>query len=278
MECYGGSDTSVEEALERDAERARAEAVAISEAHQPQLYTYGERPLREEIVREIELTGDIAAIITRNSWGAMILNTANVAFGDIDYPPHQYSGGHADGQPQGRLAAFFGLLTGSPEHSDQVSPMDRSDQDEAIVDRVRQLVEQSEGLGVRLYRTNNGFRALVTSQTWDPLSPETTRLLEDFGSDPLYVTLCRSQQCFPARLTPKPYRCEMENPPLRSPWPDDAAKQAFRRWEQKYAQATQGCSACVFIGAFRHFDVDPVAESIVRLHDGIACAEGGAIA
>ncbi|MFP6764433.1 MAG: hypothetical protein VB858_12475 [Planctomycetaceae bacterium] len=278
VECYGGSDISVEEALERAAERARAAAVAISEGHESQLYAYGERPLREEIVREIELDGDIAAIITRNSYGALILNTANVAFADIDYPAQQHSGGHADGQPQGCLAALFGLLTGSAGQADQVSPADRADQDEVIVDRVRQLVEQSDGLGVRLYRTSNGFRALVTSQTWDPLSPDTTRLLEDFGSDPLYVTLCRSQQCFRARLTPKPYRCEMENPPVRFPWPDDAAEQAFRRWEQKYEQATQGYSACVFIGAFGHSDVDPVAESIVRLHDGIACAEDGPIA
>jgi len=274
IECYGGSDTSVEEALERAAERARAAAVAIRDGHEPQLYAYGERPLREEIIREIEFDGDIAAIITRNSYGALILNTANVAFADIDYPAQDDS----DAQPQGCLAALLGLLTGSPEQPSQLSQENRADQDEAIVDRVRQLVEQSEGLGVRLYRTSNGFRVLVTSQTWDPLSSETTQLLEDFGSDPLYVTLCRSQQCFRARLTPKPYRCEMENPPGRFPWPDDAAEQAFRKWEQKYEQKTQGYSACVFIGAFGYPDVDPVAESIVRLHDGIACAEDGPIA
>ena len=107
VECYGGSDTSVEEALERAAERARAAAVAISEGHEPQLYAYGERPLREEIVREIELDGDIPAVITRNSYGALILNTANVAFADIDYPAQESPGG------QGCLAALFGLLTGS---------------------------------------------------------------------------------------------------------------------------------------------------------------------
>ena len=278
VECYGGSDTSVEEALERAAERARAAAVAISEGHEPQLYAYGERPLREEIVREIELDGDIAAVITRNSYGALILNTANVAFADIDYPAQEFPGGQESPGGQGCLAALFGLLTGSLDQGAQADELDRSDQDEVIVDRVRQLVEQSEGLGVRLYRTSNGFRVLVTSQTWDPLSPETIRLLEDFGSDPLYVTLCRSQQCFRARLTPKPYRCEMENPPGRFPWPDDAAEQAFRRWEQEYEQATQGYSTCVFIGAFGHSDVDPVAELIVRLHDGIACAEDGPIA
>ena len=272
--CYGGSDISVEDALERAAERARAAAVAIRDGHEPQLYAYGERPLREEIVREIEFDGDIAAIITRNSYGALVLNTANVAFADIDYPAQD----DPVGQPQGCLAALLGLLTGTPEQASQLSQENRADQDAVIVDRVRQLVERSEGLGVRLYRTSNGFRVLVTSQTWDPLSSETTRLLEDFGSDPLYVTLCRSQQCFRARLTPKPFRCEMENPPGGFPWPDDSAEQAFRKWEQNYEQKTQGYSACAFIGAFGAPDVEPVVETIVRLHDGIACADDGPIA
>ena len=272
--CYGGSDISVEAALAQATERARAAAVAIREGHEPQLYAYSERPLREEIIREFEFDGDTAAIITRNAYGALVLNTANVAFADIDYPAQQYS----SGQPQGCLAAILGLFTGSFFESSQLSEEDRADQDAVIVDRVREMVSRLEGLGVRLYRTSNGFRVLVTSQTWDPVSSETTRLLEDFGSDPMYVTLCRSQQCFRARLTPKPYRCEIENPPGRFPWPDDAAEQAFRLWEQKYQQETEGYSTCMFIGAFGASDLDPEAELVVRLHDGIACAGEGPLA
>ena len=50
-------------------------------------YAYGTRPLREEIIQEIHSrAGDITGIVTRNSYGCLVLNTAEAMFVDVDLP------------------------------------------------------------------------------------------------------------------------------------------------------------------------------------------------
>src|SRR6476619_7197959 len=81
--CWRGSDRSVEDA--RAAARSAAEDVAARAAHAavpPRAYAYGDRPLREEIVRSVD--GERAAVVTRNSFGCLVLNTAGVLFVDVD--------------------------------------------------------------------------------------------------------------------------------------------------------------------------------------------------
>ena len=77
----------------------------------------------------------------------------------------------------------------------------------SVLARIHAVVARHPGMGLRLYRTANGYRCLVTHRTYDPASQECRELLEALGSDPLYIRLCRGQHCFRARLTPKPWRC-----------------------------------------------------------------------
>jgi hypothetical protein len=66
----------------------------------PERYTYGDRPLREEVVREFPAAGPADApdaAITRNSYGALVLNAARAFFIDVDVPT-------ADAQPASRPA------------------------------------------------------------------------------------------------------------------------------------------------------------------------------
>jgi hypothetical protein len=72
--------------------------------------------------------------------------------------------------------------------------------------RLDAVVRERPKLAFRVYRTPAGARYLCTSQTFDPRSAETAELLGQLGSDPKYVLLCRIQNCFRARLTPKPWR------------------------------------------------------------------------
>ena len=272
LECYGGSNKNLEEALERAADRARAAAAAIALGQDPQQYAYSDRPVREEIVREIEHNGETVAVLTRNAYGSLILNSPRVLFADIDYPPQ--GGFHLPGfllSMIGAVAKLFGQESRATQHAGQ-SP------DEKIVDRVRRLVDETAGLGVRLYRTTHGFRGLVTTGTWDPLAPETLRLLTDFGSDPLYVTLCKAQECFRARVSPKPWRCRAPKPPSRFPWPDSGVEQEYREWEKTYEKIAAGYSTCAFIDAFGSSDIAPEVEPVLRLHDELACAGDGPIA
>ena len=49
---------------------------------------YYDRPPREEIVREIAgASGQTDAMLTRNSYSALVLNTPRLMFIDIDIPP-----------------------------------------------------------------------------------------------------------------------------------------------------------------------------------------------
>jgi hypothetical protein len=72
--------------------------------------------------------------------------------------------------------------------------------------RLDAVVRERPELAFRVYRTPAGARYLCTSHTFDPTAAETAALLEQLGSDPKYVLLCRIQRCFRARLTPKPWR------------------------------------------------------------------------
>ncbi|MGH2485254.1 MAG: hypothetical protein ACRDHE_04485, partial [Ktedonobacterales bacterium] len=155
-------------------------------------YAYGEHPLREEIVQTIQPD---AAVITRNLYGALVLNTSRTMFIDIDFAPASLGA-----RTGGLLHWLRGKRAAAPP-------------DEPRLQQVRQWAAGRPDLGLRAYRTFAGLRCVVTSQVFDPTAPQTLELLQTIGSDPLYVRLCQAQGCFRARLTPKPWRCRTSVPP-----------------------------------------------------------------
>ena len=93
LECQarGWSNTSVDEAREEAVRRARqvAERLAGNQAPGNQ-YQYGDRPLPEPILHEFAGEGaPPRAIVTRNVYGALVLNTREMMFADIDEPEQQ---------------------------------------------------------------------------------------------------------------------------------------------------------------------------------------------
>jgi hypothetical protein len=60
-------------------------------------YRYGDRPVREPVIETIGDAGHPAALITRNGYGALCLNTEDVAFIDVDEadPFARVRGAHA---------------------------------------------------------------------------------------------------------------------------------------------------------------------------------------
>ena len=57
-----------------------------------------------------------------------------------------------------------------------------------------------------VYETHSGFRIFMTNKLVDPLSEESKTLMDMFGADPRYSSGCIHQDCYRARLTPKPQR------------------------------------------------------------------------
>src|SRR5262249_13129913 len=105
VRAFGGSDVSMQEALQRANERAGRVAAALVNGQAPGSYGYDERPLREEIIEEIRDGGKLVALITRNAYGSLVLNTNRVMFVDVDVYPPTMSFGEA-------LRHFWRSLTG----------------------------------------------------------------------------------------------------------------------------------------------------------------------
>jgi hypothetical protein len=239
------------------AEEVAARAARTGEP--PRSYAYGDRPLREEVVRAVADEGARAAAVTRNAFGCLVLNTAGVLFVDVDLPEP------ARGGSRGWLGRLFGR-GGGPRAEDLQG---------AALARLGDWLARNPGYGFRVYRTRAGLRYLETTRLFDPSSDEVAKALGELGCDPLYVRLCRSQQSFRARLTPKPWRCGVPVAPSRFPHETPDREAAFQGWLRDYEAASARYAVCETLpsvgdGAV-HGDVVPV----LRLHDEATRAASG---
>lgn len=270
-ERFGASNQSVADAKANAHKLAQQTAELLRRGDTPSGYLYSDRPVREEIIEDFGNEQQPDAVITRNAYGSLVLNTARILFADIDDPPEE-------SQPSNPLKPLLGLLgsfMGAPEIADEV--LGDGDIDH-IPTRVAEFVQESPGLGLRLYRTAAGYRCLVTSREFEPLADETRDWLEDIGSDPLYVKLCQVQECFRARLTPKFWRCDLPAPPARFPWSDAAQEQSMREWEQTYNRGTEGYATCEFLETIGSTEIESQIAPFVELHDRMCCAAGKPLA
>ncbi len=83
--------------------------------------------------------------------------------------------------------------------------------------------------------------------------------------------MTRTQECFRARLTPKPWRCGSVNPPNQYPWADSRAEQSYRDWERRYEKAAGKYRVCDLVetcGTAAHHDE---IAAVLALHDEVAC-------
>ena len=233
INCYGGSNVSAEDALSRA--REKAEKIQRKIAGERHIFDRYEAEIREEILQMI----DDHSAITRNRYGAQVLNTENLMILDIDKP-----------KPTGGLF----------KRKDNRPPKDQ------IFDMVRNLAASAnyKDYGFRTYETYQGARVIVLGKNFDPRNSETRKMMDEFNCDPLYTTLCNKQGCFRARLTPKPYRMKMK--PYKVSFPREDVDPEFQLWLAEYERASRNFSVCKFIeqvGA-RHYE-----DRAIQIHDEI---------
>jgi hypothetical protein len=147
-----------------------------------------------------------------------------------------------------------------------------------LISRFEEVARSRQGFGLRIYRTAGGFRLLVTSETFDPMSPEAMGLLSAFGSDPLYMRLCQSQECFRARLSAKFWRCGAARPPSRFPWADANAERAYRQWEQAYHVRANEFATCEIVHSIGEPAIHPAVQPILETHDRLCIRAGAPLA
>ena len=237
INCYGGSNNSVEEARLRAIEKA--EKIQRKIAGEKHVFDRYEAEIREEILQMI----DDHSAITRNRYGAQVLNAEHLMILDIDQPK-----------------SIGGGLSGLFKKKDVRPPK------EQIFDAVRQLAIMSkyENYGFRIYETYQGARVIVSGRDFDPRAVETKKMMDEFNCDPLYVTLCIKQGCYRARLTPKPYRMNM--PPYKVIFPREGVDINFQRWLADYERESRNYTVCKFI---EQVGANHAMNEVVQLHDEI---------
>ncbi len=234
------------ESLEAAAEVARENAHGVAQrlASDPggrKQYGYGDRPLPEPVVREFrDTTATPNAVITRNAYGSLVMNARDLMFVDIDRQNVQHVGAIA----QNLMSSVFSLFS---KPAGQAAPAPQAG--DAVVDGIQKVAARN-GLAVRVYKTAAGYRAMVVNAGFDAGSARSEEVLKEFEADPLYVRLCKMQQSFRARLTPKPWRCDLGTPPVTFPFETADAEARFQQWVRQYTAKIAGYATCKLLASF----------------------------
>jgi len=276
----GWSDESIEDAGNCARERARRLAQRIAaDRSAGNLYDYGDAPVPEPIVCDFRAEG-AAAVVTRNSYGALVLNTDELLFADVDG-----EGGEGDAQPPSMpaldaesigktLSGLFSMFGAkSPFPTPQRPAAASKAPSNPLLDKIRRVAER-HNFAARVYKTAAGYRVMVTNRRIRGGGNEAEEILNKFGSDPMYMRLCRTQQSFRARLTPKPWRCEFRKPPVKFPFEEPGTEAAFRRWEAEYGQRIGGYATCRLVTSFGE-GADPGFGKLIEYHDRETKAASG---
>jgi len=247
LKKWAGSNTSEAEALANAeaAVHATAALVATRNVREPvRGYSYDVRGVPEEIIGE----PDAEIGLTRNRMGCVVVNAARAMFVDVDLKPESV----------GFISRLFGAKPKDPEAE--------------AIKRLRAWVGSHPGSGVRVYRTAGGLRYLFTHA---PTPPDAAALacMTELGADPLYVTLCRTQECFRARLTPKPWRIGVEMIPCDYPRATPAIEAMFREWLADYDQKATGFATCHLLEVVGNRDAAPELQSVIEGHDSYCRVE-----
>ena len=302
-----------EKAAQRITRIEHGEPMTISE------YPYGVT-IREKLLGEFDDTqGQLQGFVTRNHTGAEVLNVKNVMFLDWDteVTPAPVLGIwetlknlFVKNFSWKKVLLGRGKLTVSVQdlHND-----DWSQQEEDWADHPDQpwentypwaavaelaafmsAVTQWPDWSVRIYKTCAGYRGLVTHDLFDPTAESTLDLMRQFRCDPQYTALCKRQESFRARMTPKKWRCKLKGKSL-SPsfrfhypgsdlagWPEGTpeyvvaqnVRDAWAEYDviyddavQSYEQASAEYATCRYLGTVGRETIHPDIAAIIGLHD-----------
>lgn len=274
LTMWGWSSTSVAEAGQVARERLAQALEKVRRGERLAGGYYPRLPLREEILRTVQHGGVDVAVVTRNRYGAEVLNTDRVLIADVDRDLEPRAAGldlvREVGKRLGRLFGAKVPLAGQLEDKPSLSP-----EQEAVAE-VERWAARHPTYGVRTYRTAAGLRVIVTGAQAPPSSELARRLMGELGSDPLYVELCTQHDTYRARLTPKPWRAGWRSPVVRWPYESDGARREFASWLAGYQRASGDRSTCRLASTSGPHPPPGSAEDVViALHDDVSRAEHG---
>ncbi len=249
-------------------------------------------PIREEIVSEHP---EIGGIVTRNGYGARCLNIPNILFADVDL-----------GEPHERWRAvrrYLGIMVVFAVMVLVLGLMGRhipvlalvvlftavclpvtwllvrawrawrvAAQPSLALAPVQRWCAAHRDWRIHAYRTPAGLRLLATHAPIDPRGEEATSFFQAVRADPVYRRMCQRQDCFRARLSPKPWRIGMSARIGWGVWPVTTDQASTRRtaWIEVYEQRATNFAACSWLGEFGQGDECPQGRAVRELHDRLS--------
>jgi len=236
LTMLAGSNQSVEDARRELANQSRFVEQKINGEASADDYQVAIKEYVEQVIDE-------ANIITICRYGAKILNTCQYTVLDLDDYPID----------------FF----------DMFRALRKLPKKERIVAKFLQRLAKHPELGTdfRIYETTKGVR-VIGKKYIEPTGKGYAALMRSLRVDWLYIVLSQKQQCYRARVTPKPYRMKIKTIKVTSPL--DCETQTYQDWAQDYAVAAQRYSVVKLI---QSLGADFAREPLIRLHDTL-CNEG----
>ena len=214
---FGGSNISIEDA-ERDAKikLEKAQKIINGELGKDESY---EADIVEEIIHEIDKNN----IVTRNRYGALVLNSKKLMFIDIDNAS--------------KKSFWDKIFNRKLTHK------------ELLLKQISKTMKKAKyaDLGFRVYETFKGFRVMVSGKNFSPRSDESIKMMQDFSADALYRWLCIKQNCYRARLTPKPYRIKQKRIKVIFPDRTEAEQEKMENWVRAYDEISNNFATCKLV-------------------------------
>lgn len=247
-------------------------------------------PIREEI---LDRRGE--AILTRNSYGASCLNTPDVFFADIDSDEDRLRFristcifllllcllgaaswlGISKIIPIAATFSFFFLANKISRSTLHLIQTLRGGASEILKSKIRTFLKTHPDWNFRIYRTPAGFRVLATHQSFSPNDPVVAECFKALGTDRLYSRMCFNQQCFRARVSPKPWRIGMPNHlrPRPGTWPVKAEHLPNRTaWIAEYNAIAKAFSSCQLLESIGSGVTHPKILPCIEWHDELSKA------
>ncbi|MFA0412196.1 hypothetical protein AB4520_00125 [Vibrio renipiscarius] len=246
LSIWGASNESEEDASEHASRRLSSMAAFLNgDLSKSAEYEYWMGFVREEILEEVSgESGEAIAIISRNAYGASILNTNNIVFGDIDIQPVSFLD---------QILSKFGKKKKDKNY---------------VLKRIETYQKNHPTLSFRVYETHSGIRFILTNKQCSPGDVFVKNLFKDLSVDPLYSRLCLKQDCFRARLTPKPWRIGITRPNSDFPRSSDIDEQTFLLWLREYQSASRQYTTTKYLASFGVAKASLEAQKIIAIHDG----------
>lgn len=217
---------------------AKKEALLKAQKIEQRIFERGRKDEYEAGIKEhVSDIIDQSNIVTVCRYGAKVLNTNEYTVLDLD----DYA------------TSIWDIF----------KPLRGLNKKERITLKFEQFVRRNPDFGsdFRIYETTKGLR-IIGKKYLDPSNKKNVQMMRKLNVDRLYLVLSRKQQCYRARLTPKPYRLKIKTIKIRTPLACETA--SYKSWSSMYDNASRNVTVAKHIKSIGR---DFSNERVIRYHD-----------